>query len=171
MTTKYDSRPETYEHISHVRQFVLTCAMDLMRRAHSHDLSKLQAPELDIFNEWTPKLRDVDYGTPEYEECLAGMRDGLVHHYTYNDHHPEHFPNGIADMDLIQLIEMLCDWFAASMRHPHGDVVKSISEVNNTRFGYGEEIERLLLNTVRTLKRYFPQEESEVAAANGAVHA
>lgn len=155
-STTYDSRPETYDHIAHVRQYLLTIAVDLITRSHSHDASKLFDPERATFDEYTPKLADVEYGSAEYEAHLAGMREGLVHHYSHNDHHPEHFEGGIADMTIMQLTEMLCDWMAATLRHPHGDIERSISEVNKARFGYGDEIEQLLLNTARSLRRFFP---------------
>jgi hypothetical protein len=37
------------------------------------------------------------------------MAPALKHHYENNRHHPEHFKNNIDDMNLIDLIEMLCD--------------------------------------------------------------
>ena len=142
----YDSRPDTYVHIARVRELLWGVASDLLRRGHVHDQSKLESPEVEVFDEFTPKLKDSTYGSDEYKEFLAGMGEGLRHHYEVNDHHPEHFENGIEEMDLIQLTEMLCDWKAATERHADGDLTRSI-EQNAERFGYGEEIKRLLLNT------------------------
>jgi hypothetical protein len=66
----------------------------------------------------------------------------------YVDHHPEHHPDGIADMDLGQMTEMLADWKAGTLRNRDGDLTASI-RLNAKRFGYGPDIERLLLNTAR----------------------
>jgi hypothetical protein len=142
----YDSRPDTYEHIAEVRARLIAVAADLLDRAHRHDLSKLRDPELAVFNEYTPKLRDSTYGSDEYKAFLGGMGEGLRHHYAANDHHPEHFEQGVADMDLVQVIEMLADWKAATLRHADGDLDRSISQ-NAERFDYGSEFERLLRNT------------------------
>lgn len=150
MTGHYDSRVDTHEHIAQVRGLVLGAAHDLTKRAHVHDASKLAEPELSVFNEYTPKLRDSTYGSDEYKRFLEGMGEGLRHHYEANDHHPEHFEDGIAAMSLIQLTEMLCDWIAATRRHADGDIRRSI-EQNAERFGYGDEIKRLLLNSVEPL--------------------
>lgn len=139
----YDSRPDTHGHIAEVRWRLLNVAVQIIRRAHEHDASKLVEPELSVFNEFTPKLRDSTYGSPEYKQFLEGMGEGLKHHYKANDHHPEHFTNGIRGMDLVQLIEMLADWKAATLRHADGDLARSI-EQNAERFGYGDEIKRLL---------------------------
>lgn len=64
-----------------------------------------------------------------------------------NRHHPEHFVNGMNDMNLIDLIEMICDWKASSERHADGDIYKSI-EINQKRFGYSDDVKSLLKNTV-----------------------
>jgi hypothetical protein len=146
MADAYDSRPDTYAHIAEVRKRLLKVARQIITRADKHDESKLVEPELSVFNEYTPKLRDSTYGSDEYKAFLKGMGEGLAHHYAANDHHPEHFDNGITGMDLIQLIEMLADWKAATLRHADGDLQRSI-EQNAERFGYGEEIKGLLLNT------------------------
>lgn len=149
--TTYDSRPDTYEHINLVRRYMKRAAFRLLNRAEKHDASKLAEPELSVFNEYTPKLAESTYGSDEYKQFLAGMGEGLRHHYAANDHHPEHFENGIADMGLIEVTEMLCDWLAATKRHADGDIRRSIKQ-NAERFGYGPEIERLLLNTLSALE-------------------
>lgn len=139
----YDSRPDTHEHIAQVRGLVLGVARDLIYRAHRHDRSKLEEPELEVFDRVTPRLAESTYGSEKYKGFLADMGEGLAHHYAVNDHHPEHFKKGIEEMDLIQLTEMLCDWIAATRRHADGDIHRSI-EQNAERFGYGDEIRNLL---------------------------
>lgn len=143
----YDSRPATYEHIAEVRGLLLTVAAQLIDRAHEHDESKLADPELATFNEYTPKLREAEYGSDEYKGYLAGMGEGLAHHYAANRHHPEHFADGVRGMNALDLIEMLCDWLAATRRVANGDIDRSITQ-NRDRFGYGDEIETLLRNTL-----------------------
>jgi hypothetical protein len=146
----YDSRSDTLAHIANVRRLLAEAIADLQERAIAHDFSKLDDPEKAVFDEYTPKLRDSTYGSEEYKRFLAGMGEGLAHHYQVNDHHPEHFGGGIADMDLIQLVEMLADWKAATMRHADGDLDRSISQ-NAERFGYGFELERVLRHTAERL--------------------
>lgn len=152
MAANYDSRPDTYERIAEVRGLLLAAVGDLQRRAHEHDLSKLSSPEREVFDRVTPRLRELTYGSDEYKASLAEMGPALQHHYEVNDHHPEHFAGGIGEMNLVQLVEMLCDWLAATRRHADGDIRRSI-ELNAERFGYGDEIKRLLLNTLPLLER------------------
>lgn len=146
----FDSRPDTYAHIATVRGYLLQVVQQIIWRGHDHDLSKLEQPELAVFDEFTPKLRDSTYGSNEYQKYLRDMGIGLEHHYAVNDHHPEHFTNGIHEMDLVQLIEMLADWKAATLRHADGSLRRSI-EQNRTRFGYDEKMSMLLMRTASNL--------------------
>lgn len=146
----YDSRPDTYAHIAVVQANLQTISILLMHRALRHDRTKLEEPELSIFDEYSPKLRNSTYGSDEYKTFLNEMGRGLEHHYRFNDHHPEHFDEGIHGMDLIQLVEMLCDWQAATLRHKDGDLERSIDQ-NAERFGYSYEIRNLLFRTAQNL--------------------
>ena len=149
----FDSRPDTWEHIGQVQGLVLGVAQELVRRAWKHDQSKLSEPERSAFDEVTPKLAATTYPSPEYDEAKAELGKALGHHYRHNDHHPEHFEAGIHDMDLIQLLEMLCDWKAAGRRHKDGGDLRRSIETGAERFGYGPELKRILLNTVDAVER------------------
>lgn len=146
----YDSRPDTREHIATVQRFVNQAADELRRRAEVHDASKLESPEVEVFNEYTPKLKDSTYGSEQYKSFLEGMGVGLAHHYAKNSHHPEHYPDGIRGMCLLDITEMLCDWKAATLRHANGDLRKSI-DLNQKRFGYSDELKAILVNTAERM--------------------
>jgi hypothetical protein len=145
-----DSRIETYRHIRMVQCYLRDVIKELLQRQIEHDESKLHSPEVEIFDEFTPKLADSTYGSEEYKQYLAAMKPALDNHYLMNSHHPEHYHNGISGMSLIDLIEMLCDWKAATLRHKDGDLARSI-EMNQQRFGYTDEMKSVLTNTARLL--------------------
>ena len=145
-----DQRSETLTHIKQVASFINKIVLNLNIRAFDHDQSKLESPEREIFDEYTPRLRDTTYGSDKYNGYLKEMKVALDHHYKQNRHHPEHHENGVKDMNLIDLIEMLCDWKAATMRHADGDIMKSI-EHNQKRFGYSNELASIFKNTIRDL--------------------
>ena len=146
-----ESKFKTMRHIETVRNYLDAMTRELMTRAEQHDQSKLAPPEVEIFEEYTPKLRDCTYGSDEYRSFLAGMKPALDHHNAANRHHPEHFKNGVHGMNLIDLLEMLCDWKAATMRHNDGDLRRSLN-INAERFGYGSELYGILLNTAEMLE-------------------
>lgn len=121
-------------------------ASELIRRANVHDSSKLKSPEKELFDEYTPKLKNCTYGSDEYKDFLKGLKVALDHHYKLNSHHPEHYENGVNGFDLFDLIEMFFDWKAASERHSDGSIYKSI-EINKGRFGLSEQLCSIMINT------------------------
>jgi Family of unknown function (DUF5662) len=148
--SNYDSRVDTFEHIQNVQRWLWLVIENIGNRSLAHDASKLIPPELEAFDEYTPKLKDLVYGSEGYKASLAAMAPALEHHYAENPHHPEHFENGIRDMSLIDLIEMLVDWYAASQRTRDSDFERSIA-LNQERFRYGDELASILRNTAREL--------------------
>lgn len=151
MTEQYDSAPETREHIRAVRLMMQAAMMRLNTRALAHDESKLESPEKEMFDEYTPKLRALTYGSPEYKTTLAAMQQSaLAHHYAHNSHHPEHYADGVNGMSILDVLEMLCDWKAATMRHADGDIAKSL-EINRERFGISDQLHSILVNTAREM--------------------
>ena len=142
------SKKETLEHKQMVVKLMNVFVTELLNRACSHDNSKLEDPEVTLFDEYTPKLAKCTYGSEEYNQYLKEMKVALDHHYAVNKHHPEHFPNGIKDMNLIDLIEMICDWKASTLRHNDGNILSSIDK-NQERFGYSHELAQILKNTVK----------------------
>jgi len=137
---------ETRQHIHRVQDFMNRAIVELIRRAEGHDATKLEDPEAAIFAEYTPKLKGSTYGSDEYKRFLEEMKPALDHHYGASRHHPEHFPNGIDCMNLVDLLEMTADWVAASERHADGNIVRSV-EINMKRFGIGKQLAQILLNT------------------------
>lgn len=148
--TDYDSRPDTRKHIRRVQELLSQVEDELHHRGRVHDASKLVDPELATFNEYTPKLQTSTYGTDEYKGFLKGMGAGLRHHYEHNRHHPEHFPNGVSDMTLVDLVEMLADWKAAGERHADGDMARSL-RLQEERFGIDQQLMSVLWNTAEAL--------------------
>ena len=139
---------ETQKHIELVRKFIRIFTDRLTTRGVDHDKLKLKSPEVEIFTEFTPKLADSTYGSDEYNEFLTQMKPALEHHYANYRHHPEHFVDGVNDMNLIDLVEMICDWKASTLRHNDGNLLKSI-EINAKRFNMSEQLTQILLNTAK----------------------
>jgi len=176
---KDNSQFKTMRHIETVRNYLNLIIKRLLIRQEEHDQSKMQEPEISTFEKYTPKLRGVTYGSEEYRKYMKEMKPAIDHHNAVNRHHPEHFTkfncNGchkdfinmpdtcdicgysqfqkesdISQMNLIDLIEMICDWKAATLRHADGDIEKSI-ETNQKRFGYSDELKKIFQNTARIL--------------------
>lgn len=175
-----ESKCKTMRHIETVRNYLNTCIRELMNRAEQHDQTKLEDPEVDYFEKYTPLLRGITYGSEKYREIMGEMRPAIEHHNQNNRHHPEHFKsydecNGcfkrfdefpdscdvcgysqytvrydLAEMNLIDQLEMICDWLSASLRHDDGDITRSIS-INQKRFGYSDDQAKIFRQTAKFL--------------------
>jgi len=147
---------ETHIHISRVNHFLNKFITSLLKRGEEHDSSKFEDPELSILATYTPMRaekkdnKSQSYGTKEYKETKKKMQVALDHHYTVNSHHPEHYSDGVLGMNLLDLVEMLCDWRAATERNPDGDIRKSI-KINAAEKNIPESIVRILENSVNIL--------------------
>lgn len=142
----YDSTTDTLDHIRKVQGNLYAVAYVLLSRSKAHDKSKLEPPEKEIFDAVTPKLKGLTYGSEEYKAGISELGEALAHHYAVNPHHPEHYDDGIAGMSLLDVIEMFCDWKAASERHADGDFAKSL-EINKKRFAISDQLAEIFENT------------------------
>lgn len=155
----YDSTKDTQEHINRVRYFIEGALENLDYRAEKHDASKLVDPEKEAFDRMTPILATLTYGTEEYKDSVRQLGPALQHHFEHNDHHPEHYPDGVREMSAMAIIEMVCDWRAASERtkqRTDGDEYMKRTfadglKYNQERFGYSDDVASIIEATAREL--------------------
>lgn len=147
-----DSTADTLAHISKVRSRLFQLCAILFERADCHDVSKLREPEKSGYDRLVARLENIEYGSDEYRAALAEAKPVIAEHYAnpLNMHHPEHYPNGINGMTLLDVVEMLADWKAASERTKQGSIQKSLA-VNKQRFGISDQLAEILENTVKAL--------------------
>lgn len=146
-----DWRQKTVEHIENVSKILWRLGKDLRKRGVEHDKSKLMAPESDVFAEFTHKLKGTTFGSDEYKQYLAAMKPALDHHYANNRHHPEHHLNGVDDMTLIDLLEMVADWKAATLRHADGNIWTSL-EIQRKKLGLSDQLAKIFANTIPVIE-------------------
>lgn len=147
----YDSTRDTDIHKDNI-QYVWSIIKKYMQyKIDHHDDSKYMDPEKPVYDKYIPLLRKYKYGTPEYKKVREEMeRDGLTHHYAANRHHPEHFEDGIAGMDLFDFLEHVVDCYASSLVSDTS--FRDGLEKNAERFGYPEELLSILRHTAGKLE-------------------
>lgn len=145
---RVEAANQTIDHMNRVNSLCDQMANMLQQRGDCHDNSKMEGPEWPLFRENTILLRDITYGTDEYKEALKKIKPALDHHYSHNSHHPEFYEDGLNDMCLLDLMEMLCDWKAATERHADGDLMKSL-EINSKRFNISPQLTKIFDNTIK----------------------
>jgi hypothetical protein len=146
MSGQYDSRADSLAHIHDVRDNIGVFIAEMLRRGRDHDASKFSDAEKPLLDEVLPLLDGVAYGSPAWEDVVNRAAPALEHHFRHNTHHPEHYGNeGVAGMDLFDVVEMLCDWMAAARRNP-ADGVKVAYNVQ--KFGIEPQLASIIANTL-----------------------
>ena len=136
----------TLKHKSLVARFMLGFAAQLVWRALVHDNSKFGPAERRIYAEVVPGFKGLEYGTPAYRAHAKKLGPGFKAHCQANSHHPEHYPQGVRGMSLLDVVEMSCDWRAAAERggtNPHRSI-----EVSRERFGIDDQLNCVLHNSL-----------------------
>lgn len=145
-----DTARKTLEHIRKVQMHMADVMVNLQNRMLAHDLSKLRPDELAGFARLNSRLETIEYGTKAYQAALDEAEDAVSLHYQRNRHHPQYHENGVADMTLLDLLEMLADWYAASQYTKDGSLRRSL-DVNKVRFNIPPLLARMLDQTALEL--------------------
>ena len=130
-------------HTCSIRTNLAKIASDLICRSAVHDDKKLSDEQLVRYIARHQEIHSLKYGSPEREPVEAKYKDLLKTHHSEYRHHPEHFKNGIDDMNLVDVIEMLCDWAAAG-KDLDGSLEKSEKE-----YCISPQLMKLIRNTIK----------------------
>ena len=163
-----DTESYIRNHIKRVQNKLFKLITVLSIRLREHDKSKLEEPEFSLWKKMDEEPR-YPYGSKEYKEKIERYRELFKMHYKKNPHHPEHFPNGISDMTLIDLAEMLCDWISYKDNIRVTEAIEMV-EKQSKRFGYSDEIKNMLINTLNTYFAVFGDEEEFNMCLNIDIH-
>ena len=119
-----------------------------MLRGNRHDDSKYEDAEFIPYADVIDEFEKHPYGSKEREKIYESIKPAVEHHHKHNRHHPEHFHDGIQDMNLIDLLEMLADWKSATLNNPNhpGDLRNSIA-LATKKYKISPQLAKILYNT------------------------
>jgi hypothetical protein len=127
-------------HRAYISEGVGLVKAELDRRVIVHDLSKLKDDEFAGFSRINAAARINKFGSEEYKAGMKREKSTIDLHFIRNSHHPERprligeaaeserglpddytywSAHGAAQMTFLDVIEMVCDWWAA--RKGYGD--------------------------------------------------
>lgn len=130
--------------------YLLKVCFILLRRGMVHDLSKFGKDEFSILVENIHFFRTIPYATNDYEKYIKTIYSATEHHYGKNSHHPQHYGN-IEEMGFLDLVEMLCDWKAATRKCRHDNIEKSM-EYNKNKFHFSDAFNVKLQQLAREMR-------------------
>jgi hypothetical protein len=138
-----------YHHKFVVSQYLATIVQDLVSRLVNHDNSKFEDDEFPNLVKMQGEFKKHVFGSPENEELRKRYADTFRAHHRKNRHHPEHHPNGIDDMTLVDLIEMLMDWKAAAIRDGNGGSIEKSITLMSEKYKISPQLVKILENTAK----------------------
>lgn len=150
MNIEMDVLCDTILHVQEVSCGLERIASEIRQRGFSHDLTKFQDPEFSAFVSTRERFKKVNYGTPEYEMLTKEIKPAIDHHYSCNRHHTAFHSDGINDMTLIDIIEMLADWHAAERRSPDKKLIDTWAYAKK-KYGINEQLGKIILNTLESM--------------------
>ncbi len=124
---------------------IIKISIKLWIRAIKHDASKFQLEEVKGFS--ISNLQESTYGTEDYYKSHEDIISAIDRHHRRNSHHPEYYENGVEGMDIVDLVEMICDWEAAVKLHNKGSFENSL-EHNVSRFNLSPQVTNIVKNTI-----------------------
>lgn len=131
---------------ANANKYVNIVRAELIRRALIHDCDKCREVN-EIGGKMVPyrfaeyvvgtdylyenEVFNLDFGSKQSLELHAEAYKGLTareDHKNDNDHHAEHFGNYEQEMKLFPLIEMVCDWWGATVYTQHEPLGKFLKD-------------------------------------------
>jgi len=139
------------QHKKAISDIMYKLADMIRKRADAHDDSKLDSTE---FNKWSlnylpESKRNLD--NKEFKKTFEKLGEVREIHYSKNRHHLEFFNGDIKKINIIDLLEIICDWIASTANQDKGNLRLTIERAKE-RFKFSKEIEHIILNTLELLE-------------------
>lgn len=111
-------------------------AIQILKRGVDHDNSKFNYIE---FKKLASILNSRKCFTNASEQLTDVEMEAIKYHWSHNKHHPEYYYDKEEDMSELDIIEMVCDWFARSLQY-NTDFIPFIKERQKNRFKFNEKM-------------------------------
>ena len=118
-------------------------AIQILKRGVDHDNSKYNYIE---FKKLASILNTRKCFTNATEQLTEVEMEAIRYHWSHNKHHPEYYYDKEDNMSELDIIEMVCDWFARSLQY-NTEFIAFIKERQKNRFKFDEA-------TFNTVLRY-----------------
>lgn len=109
-------------------------ALELAKRCSMHDHSKLEMDEVEMFIQ----MPIEEHHDKKPNGRLTEEQRALIEmHWKRNRHHPEFFSD-YHKMSEIDILEMVCDWYARSLQF-ETDFMQFVHDIPQDRFEFDDE--------------------------------
>ena len=156
----YEMAEDTIKHKKFVLEYCHIMAIQLMKNARvelatqllkrgcEHDNSKFDREE---FIRMSQILKSRKFFTNASTTLSDKEKEAIKHHWSHNRHHPEYFENS-DEMTELDILEMVCDWFARSLQYGT-DFIPFVLERQENRFHFSEKQFEKILKYCRLMEQ------------------
>ena len=109
----------------------------ILKRGCDHDNSKFDTEEFRKLSNIL-KAESKEAFTNASIQLSPDERKAIEYHWKHNRHHPEFFENPSEEMGELDIMEMVCDWFARSLQFGT-DFIPFIMERQENRFKFTDK--------------------------------
>lgn len=134
-------------------------ATQLLVRGSEHDNSKFDKDEfrkmsMILKNESKRSFTNASTQlSPEEEKAIR-------YHWSHNRHHPEFFDNPSDEMTELDVLEMVCDWFARSIQF-NTEFIPFIIERQENRFHFTDKAFSRILKYCKLIEELYKESNQE----------
>lgn len=146
---------KVYKHIKAVNQKMIYCANNLLNRAATHDDSRFYEKEMASSVEpiWNLNNGGIEINSEEFILEANKMEEAGDFHFKHNDHHPGFYgdcEDPISEMNLFQIIEMICD-LSATSEDAENKTDYAIALLK-AQCSVSEQLEKVIRNTLKLIE-------------------
>lgn len=134
----------------------ITLATELLKRGCEHDNSKFDTVE---FRKLSQILKGRECFTNAATQLTPEEAKAIKEHWKKNRHHPEYFDT-FSEMSELDMLEMVCDWFARSLQYGT-DFIPFIEERQLNRFHFEQKQFDKILKYCRILEDCYNKQLKE----------
>lgn len=122
-------------------------AIAILKRGATHDNSKFDITEFTKL----ASIMESKHCFKDPESLLTPAETKAIeYHWAHNRHHPEYFENK-EDMEEIDIIEMVCDWFARSLQFGT-KFIPFVKKRQKNRFHFSDEKFKIILDYCKLIE-------------------
>ncbi|MBR1454238.1 MAG: hypothetical protein IJ593_06295 [Lachnospiraceae bacterium] len=125
-------------------------AIDILKRGATHDNSKFNADE---FKSLAQILNSTKCFTDADAQLSDAEKKAIQVHWKKNRHHPEYFDD-FSEMTDLDMIEMVCDWFARSLQYGT-KFLPFVRQRQKNRFHFDEEQFKKIINWCKLIEKLY----------------
>ena len=131
----------------------------LLKRGCEHDNSKFDRDEFRKLSQIL-KQESKQCFTNAQTQLSNDEKKAIKYHWDHNRHHPEFFENPSEEMTELDIIEMVCDWYARSLQFGT-DFIPFIMERQENRFHFSDKCFAKILKYCNLIEELYKDRVTE----------